>query len=101
MSVSIDLPRYVSTREMADALLAEQHVPDALDDERVVLIAKHLVSATGSFIEQLLSRLEDRGAREVVVFGAPAILRSHVNLLTTRNQWANVRLATDADLAAL
>jgi len=97
MTVSIDLPRLIGTRDAARRLLAELNVPDVLRSERVCIDARDLSTATTSFTDELLEQLSQREALEIVVVRAPVEFREQVAASVRVHEWTNVRFDSLVD----
>lgn len=97
MTVSIDLPRLIGTRDAARRLLAELNVPDVLRSQRVCIDARDLSTATSSFTDELLEQLTQREALEIVVVRAPTEFREQVEASVKTHDWTNVKFNSLVD----
>lgn len=92
----IDLEGLLGTRESADDLLAKTHVPLDLHDQTVVLHSRDLLTGSTSFADQLIKQLIlVRGARDVVLVGAPPRFERHMLEAANRRQ-VNGRVRTES-----
>jgi hypothetical protein len=99
MAWKITLPRLVGTREAADALV--ESTPKADGDDCVWLLSRALSTSTISFADELVSKLKDEGAREILIVAGPDRFQTQMLEAASRHQPVKVRPATDDDLAAV
>ena len=92
MTVSIDLPRLIGTRDAAIRLLEQQDIPLILTDERVCIDARDLSTATSSFTDELLDQLARRHAHEIVIVRAPSEFKQQVTDSISAHNWTNVSI---------
>jgi len=69
---SITLPAMIGTREAAVELITEARLDDNLRDERVVIYGNGLLTATPSFVDELIGELVKRHVGSVALVGAPS-----------------------------
>lgn len=99
MAWKIPLPRLVGTREAADELV--EAFPSSEGDQRVWLLGRALSTSTISFADELVLKLKDSGAREIMIVAGPARFESQMLEAATRHQPVTVRPASDEDLAVV
>ncbi|SDQ10237.1 hypothetical protein [Quadrisphaera sp. DSM 44207] len=81
----IVLPRLAGTRDALRQLLHDQRVGDDLGGRPAVVFCRDLVSGSPSFADELVREvLEVRGARELVLVGAPDLFWDRVAQAATR-----------------
>jgi hypothetical protein len=73
------LPRLAGRRDEVGDLLAAQHVPDDLHDRDLAVLCRDLTAGSASFADELVRvAVEQRGARTLILVGAPERFVAHV-----------------------
>ncbi|GGL07810.1 phospholipase/lecithinase/hemolysin [Curtobacterium luteum] len=73
MTLNITLPRLVGTREAAEDLV--NRTDGTPEDGRVEVNGRALATSTISFADELVKKLIERGAKEILIVSAPERFR--------------------------
>ena len=98
-AVLITLPRLVGTRGAAERLV-EATVGSRVGAV-VELFGRNVVDASPSFINGLVEQLQERRAREIVLYPSPPEFIEEFSAAAKKHELLGWRMATDDELGAL
>jgi hypothetical protein len=97
LTVSIELPRLVGTREAAGELMADTSIPTDLKGADVYILGRSLSTSTISFADELLKQLSTRHVGNIILIGTPDRFRKDITNAATRRNLKGVRVGTVTD----
>lgn len=90
MTNSITLPAMIGTREAAVELITEARLDENLHNERVVIYGNGLLTATPSFVDELIGELVKRHVGSVALVGTPSKFMDDLKASGKRRSFDNI-----------
>ncbi|TDN42549.1 hypothetical protein EDF64_11124 [Curtobacterium flaccumfaciens] len=99
MTLKITLPRLVGTREAADDLV--ENASGTPEGGVVYVNGRALATSTISFADELVKKLAERGASNILLVSAPERFERQMTDASKHHNHVAVNIASAADLAAI